>query len=144
MSNIGLYYRRAQSSVTDLSIPASQELAQLYNYQFVDGVLTINRMPITIAPRDTTLTYGQAMKGRDMKFNYTFDASAVPVNEQSAFLDSIKTTHLATMSNAVLLINTRQAVNGQNLTEADFNMSFMASGNASVNTQGRLLIHARL
>ena len=50
LSNIGLYYRRASSAVTNLSIPKSLALSLLYNYQFVDGVLTIKRMPITKHP----------------------------------------------------------------------------------------------
>jgi len=91
------------------------DLSAFYNYQFVDGVLTINRMPITITPRDTTLTYGQTINGKAMKFNYSYDASNINVSERAAFLDSLKANHQDVISSSVILIDAKQAVNGQNI-----------------------------
>ncbi len=73
-SNRGLYYRRGHSAVTDLNNPQSLALSELYNYQFVDGVLTINRMPLTVTPKDTTLVFGAAIKGKEIQFDYVYDA----------------------------------------------------------------------
>jgi hypothetical protein len=72
-SDIGLYFRRGHSAVTDLSNPQSLALSAIFNYQFVDGVLTIERMPIMVTPNDMTLVYGDAINGKDIQFTYVYD-----------------------------------------------------------------------
>ena len=37
-----------------------------YNYTFNDGLLSINKLPLIITPKDTTLNYGEKLGS----FNY--------------------------------------------------------------------------
>ena len=119
-SDIGLYYRRGASAVTDLSNPLSLTLSELYNYQFIDGVLTIDRMPIMVTPQDVTLVYGQSINGKQMQFNYAYDASNIDPLDQVNFLDSLETEHQSTMSSSVVLVDGKQAVNGVTLTAVSY------------------------
>lgn len=134
-SNVGLYFRRASSSVTDLSLPASQELANKFNYQFIDGLLTITRMPLTVKPKDTTLVYGASINGNAIQFDYQFPDENIDPSEQSLFLDSLIAAHQSTMSRSVILVDGKQEVDGRVLTEADLlNLSFFTSGRVAANT----------
>lgn len=134
-SNVGLYFRRATSSVTNLSLPESQELANKFNYQFIDGLLTITRMPLTVKPKDTTLVYGAAINGKAIQFDYQFPDENIDPSEQPQFLDSLIATHQSTMSRSVILVDGQKEVDGRVLSETDLlNLSFFTSGRVAANT----------
>ena len=56
-SNVGIFFiRPTPHTLLDPTNPTDAGLLELYNYVMNDGLLVINKMPLVITPRDTTLT----------------------------------------------------------------------------------------
>lgn len=74
--------------------PVPIEKAKLYDYQFVNGFLTINRLKVKITPEDQTITYGQ--EPQKVTFRYE-SADGVPLLNDPItgknVLDDVKTEH---------------------------------------------------
>ncbi|MEO6490539.1 MAG: MBG domain-containing protein [Ferruginibacter sp.] len=111
-SNVGIYFIRP-SRVFDPNNAADALLLTKYNYSFIDGALTITKLPVTILPRDTTIVYGQ--KITDFNFNYSYDP-AVTITDPATLLNNIKTQHETQLvDDAIGLVNSQAVtiVNGQ-------------------------------
>src|SRR5215213_2609581 len=116
MSEVGQYF--IHPSKTFDSTGASAPYLAFYNYTFVDGTLTVQKMPLTITPVNKTVTYGNTLGVID--YNYQF--TNTNIDNISAFTDSIEKYHKAyTPDNALAVINgfTSPLANGTTLTTAD-------------------------
>jgi hypothetical protein len=116
MSEVGQYF--IHPSKTFDSTGASAPYLAFYNYTFVDGTLTVQKMPLTITPLDKTVTYGNTLGVID--YNYQF--TNTNIDNASAYLDSIKKYHKAyTPDNALAVINgfISPLANGTTLSTAD-------------------------
>lgn len=96
--------------------PTDIGLKELYNYSFVNGTLTIEKLPITVTARDTTVTYLQKIP--DIQFNYALtnaaDGSTIPdVND---VLNSVQTTHQSQLAKDASGKDVLGLVNGQAVT----------------------------
>lgn len=131
-SNVGNYFIKASSAVTDLSHPRSLLLAETYNYSFVNGILSVNKMPVHIRPADTTLIYGDKIGN----FQYAFDYidSLIPDADKAAFLNNLRSEYVKDIAPAVALVDSRVTVDGRSLTDADLaGLSFLVSWKALIN-----------
>lgn len=114
-SNVGTY-SIVPNRVFSETDPADIGLNELYNYSFVNGTLTIEKLPVTVTARDTTVTYLQKIP--DIQFNYTLtnaaDGATIPnVNE---VLTSVQTTHQSQLAKDASGKDVLGLVNGQAVT----------------------------
>ncbi len=112
MSDVGLYVIHPVR-VFDSSATADASLLALYQYVFTDGILSVQQLPVTVKPKDTTLVYGQ--KVGNIQFDYSFDP-AITIDNPANLLNVISSSHQSLMANNVIgLINGKAVaiVNGQ-------------------------------
>ena len=137
-SNIGLYLIRPSIDPLNPLDPADLTLLEQFDYVFNDAILVVNKMPIAINPRDTTLSYGDKIK--QIHFNYFYDDQNIEISERSAFLSSIKAIHNFTMDTAVGFIDENKIVNGRVIESSDLDgIGFLSSGRSITN--GRIVIN---
>ena len=96
--NVGLY-RIMASRTFDPSNTTDAALLEKYNYDSLPGVLTIEKLPVTVTPRDTTLVYGQAVG--NIHFNYQVDPSITLANPSST-QSYIQLSHQSQLANDVI------------------------------------------
>ncbi len=127
-SNVGIFFiRPTPHTLLDPTNPTDAGLLELYNYIMNDGLLVINKMPLVITPRDTTLTYGQ--KVGNFTFNYSYADSNIAPSDKMNFLSEIDSIHHSNyIDTAFALVNTKTVLRGETLTDDDLNLlSMMAS-----------------
>lgn len=83
-SNTGIYFIRPSADSADIGM----DKFELYNYEFVDGLLTINKMPLKITPKHLTLTYGDKIE--NVAFDYDYDSTQISEEDRSGFLSSLE------------------------------------------------------
>jgi len=142
MSEVGQYF--IHPSKTFDSTGASAPYLALYNYTFVDGTLTVQKMPLTITPVNKTVTYGNTLGVID--YNYQF--TNTNIDNVSAYMDSIEKYHKAyTPDNALAVINgfTSPLANGSTLTTTDINgLNTMVSFQALKNSRRFQVVNNQL
>jgi hypothetical protein len=126
-----------------LTLPADQSLLNTYNYEFVNGILSIQKMPLTITPDNKTIKYGEY--AGDVTFNYQFNQHNMSAAQISNMLDSIKTGHKKILSdNALAVFNGFNTAN-PSVSAADLaNVSIMTSFQAAKNARRFMLNDGRL
>lgn len=124
-------YRIRPVRIFSNSLPADIGLLEVNEYSFVDGVLDVLPLPITVSPRDTTVVYGE--KITDFNFNYQPDTAVVLVGSALLF-DTLQQQHKSLIIKDALLLTSRVMVNGKILDEATFNnLAMLASSRVMVN-----------
>jgi hypothetical protein len=111
-SDVGNYLLRAIRTFST-SDPVDIGLLEQYNYVFRDSVIRVDKLPITVTPRDTSLMYGEAIG--NIRFNYTYDQS-LNIANPGALFNSIRSSHENLLANDVVGLINGQAVtiiNGQ-------------------------------
>ena len=140
-SNTGIYAIKPAMRVLDMNDPFDAGLPELYDYTFVNGLLTINKLPVTITSRDTTLEYGD--KITDLHFNYNYDDTNIDDADKAAFFANLKTAHTQKVSNAVALVDDQTVIDGRTLQTSDLtDLSFLVSVRAAVNTRAAVNVRA--
>jgi hypothetical protein len=131
-SNVGNYFIKASSGVTDLSNPKSLELSKSYTYSFVNGVLSIEKMPVAIKPIDTSILYGNKIGA--FSYDFQYEDSAIDPAGRAAFLAALNAEYIKDIAPAVALVDSRVTVGSRSLTSADLeNLSFLASTRSLTN-----------
>lgn len=125
--NVGTY--AITPSFNLLNLPG-EEFFFKYNYQFLNGNLSIAKMPLNVTPNPITVIEGQPLG--NVTFNYVFDHTNVP-NAQ-AIIDDLKTTHQAFLPNNALAVIKDFATSGVNISALG-NMNAMASFRAINNSR---------
>lgn len=142
LSNVGLYFIRPTKVFDSTGVDAP--FLKKYNYLFTDGVLAVQKMPLTITAANQTIVYGTAP---NITFNYQFNEANIA--DKTQFLNTIKLIHQSGVPfNALAVIKDFGALqaNGTTLSASDLaGMSMMASFQALNNarrfdvSQGRLV-----
>ncbi len=140
-SNTGNYFIRPAMRVLNNTDSLDIGLEELYNYTFTDGLLSIQKMPLEITAKDTSLTYGDKIDHLD--FKYVYPEENILLSERIDFLNLIKSEHAGNIAADVFaLVDSRAIVNGRSLTNEDLiNMSALASARSIVNA--RAIINSR-
>ncbi|HEX6170691.1 MAG TPA: S8 family serine peptidase [Chitinophagaceae bacterium] len=125
--NVGTY--TITPSFNPLNLP-DEEFFFKYNYRFVNGNLSIAKMPLTVTPDPITVIAGQALG--NVTFNYAFDHTNVP-NAQG-IIDDLRAAHQAFLPNNALAVVKDFATSGLT-TSALGNMNTMASFRAIRNSR---------
>lgn len=73
--------------------------AKLYNYVFLDGGLTIEKLKVTIKPKDQTINYGNEIQ--QVQFEYTTPGTSTV---DQGVIDSIKAEHNRYIANGYALV----------------------------------------
>lgn len=138
MSNVGIYLIRAVQRSLDPSNAFDAGLLDLYDWEFIDGQLSIEKMPLTISVKDTSLEYGQLIS--DFAFNYVYPDSLVDASDSLALYDSIFVNHVSNIANAVILVNAEARgeylASSRVLVNADVEkQTYMASSRVLVNAR---------
>ncbi len=110
-SNIGTYII-TPSRVFNPADPIDIGYRELYNYTFVNGSVTIEKLPVTVKANDVTAVYGEKIP--DIEFTYQFDETGLP--NPAAFLNSLQTTHLSQIAKDGSGSDILGLVNGQAVT----------------------------
>ncbi len=140
LSNTGIYFIRPAIPPFDPNDSADVGFSEEYNYTFNDGLLTINKLPLTITPTDTTLTYGQKIGSFNYKFAYP--DSLFNDSDKAVFSDSLTRGYDSSISSQIAMADARVLVNGRPLVNSDLeNLGFIASARALVNA--RPLVNSR-
>lgn len=134
MSNVGIYLIRAEMPPLDLSDPFDLGLTEIFNYEFIDGGLVVDQMPLLITVNDTTIKYGEPIG--DFQFFYSFPDSLIDPVELNNVTNSIVNNHQNNLSNAFALTSRESSATGRALVNADLlRLSFAATGRALVNAR---------
>ena len=110
-SNIGTYII-TPSRVFNPADPIDIGYKELYNYAFVNGTVTIEKLPVTVKANDVTAVYGEKIP--DVEFTYQFDETGIP--NPAAFLSNLQTTHLSQIAKDGSGNDILGLVNGQAVT----------------------------
>ena len=105
-SNIASYFIHPYN-ILDPHDPTDSLLLDTYSYEFIDGLLTVTKLPIKITPRDTSLVYGQQIHG--IHFNYTIDSSLSIENEDS-LISTIELSHTSAILDSIYVLANRGAI----------------------------------
>ncbi|MGN6399881.1 MAG: MBG domain-containing protein [Flavisolibacter sp.] len=118
LSSIGSQYFIKPVRIFDLTNSTDIALLERFTYDTVPGILTIQKLPITVKPNDKTVTYGQPIGAID--FNYNIDPTAnLSATDRTNLLNYISTSHQEFLANNYLgLINSMPVTisNGQFVT----------------------------
>lgn len=139
-SNTGIYYIRPAIKPFDPLDSADVVHKEMYNYSFNDGLLSVQKMPLTVTPLDTTLIYGDKIGN----FNYQFDYpdSLISELDKTGFYNNLEADYRQDLAEAVAIADGKALVNGRALVNADLeNLSFLVSAKALVNA--RPLVNAK-
>jgi len=133
--------------------PLDTALLYTYNFEFSNGLLTIEKLDVTIIPKDTIITYGDTLTGLDYYYIYNNDTInpgnnfviSDPVNE--AVLNAMRQSHATALVNAVATARATALVNGQPnpLLDSAYlaNTSFFIS-NAAATQRATALVNGTL
>jgi Subtilase family/MBG domain (YGX type)/Secretion system C-terminal sorting domain len=134
LSNTGIYIIVPSIDPLDPTDSIDVALLENFTYEFNQGLISINKLPLTITPNDTTLVYGESIGG--ITFTYDYDQSNVAPGDQAALLNSIESEHQANLASEIALIDANTIVNGRTLMPSDIqNLGFLVSGRALVNAR---------
>jgi hypothetical protein len=138
MSNVGIYLIRATQRTLDPSNPFDAGLLDLYTWRFTDAQLTVEKMPLTVSVKDTSLPYGILIS--DFNYQYDYPDSLINPSDSLAVYDSIFITHTSNIANAVVLVNAKAKgdylASGRAIVNADIEKrTYLASGRAIVNAR---------
>ncbi len=131
-SNVANYYIRIANPLNP-AIPADSTLLTKYSYEFVDGILTVDKLPLVITPRDTTLTYGQRIHG--IHYKYLVGPSANLQNPDS-LLSSINLTYTSSVIDSILALVNGSGATSRALVNSDLtNLSIMISSGSGATSR---------
>jgi hypothetical protein len=126
-----------------LTLPTDQGLLNAYDYEFVNSVFSVQKMPLTITPNNTTIKYGDYPG--NITFNYQFNQANMSAAQINSMLDLIKAGHNKTLAdNALAVFNGFNTAN-PSLSQADLlNMSITTSFQAAKNARRFILSDGHL
>jgi hypothetical protein len=111
-ANVGAYFiRPALHRPLNNTDPVDLGLKESYNFIMNDGILSVEKMPLLITPRDTTLVYGD--KIGQFAFNYSYPDSNIATLDKARFLDSIETIHHSDLIDTVIGLVNGLAITGR-------------------------------
>lgn len=113
LSNVGLYAIRPQLPTFN----SNDGFTELFDYQTVDAILDITRMPLTITPADTILLETQGIG--DFRYIYQLNDSLInPVN-RALILNAIENDYESSLSEEKGYIDNTRTARGRALVNAD-------------------------
>ncbi len=80
LSNIGNQYFIKPVRTFDLTNATDVGLLEIYTYDTIPGILTIEKLPVKVVPNDQTITYGQDLA--PITFRYEIDPAIAAANPQ--------------------------------------------------------------
>lgn len=140
-------------STVAASDPVDTALLYNFDFDFINGLLTIEKMDLTIIPKDTTIVYGDTLLEFDYYYVYNNDTIdpgnnvviSEPVN--NAILNELRQSHATALVNAVATVRATALVNGEGEPLLDSatlaNTSFFIS-NAVVSQRATALVNGTL
>ncbi|HEX2847033.1 MAG TPA: S8 family serine peptidase [Chitinophagaceae bacterium] len=141
-SDVGQYFIRPAKTFDSTGVDAPY--LALYDYTFTDGILTVQKMPLTITPADKTIIYGNSPG--IISNNYLFPTANI--DNVAAFTDSINKYYKTfTPDNVLAVVNgfASPLANGSTLTTSDINgLNLMTSFNAVRNSRKFQVINNQL
>jgi hypothetical protein len=132
LSNVNNYVITPLIDPLDPTKPEDLALLERNVYEFRIGTLSITKLPLKITPKETIITYGDAIGN----FKYTYDYDDRNILNKISFSNALSNTYQENLANAVAFVNAKAVVNGRTLTDADLiNLSFLVSARALTNSR---------
>ncbi|HSB92146.1 MAG TPA: S8 family serine peptidase [Flavitalea sp.] len=134
-----LYYETTATSLSDVGVyiikPVIVLLDSAYNelftYQKNTNQLFNEKLPLTITPMDTAITYGDPVPKFRYKYDYP-DALISPA-DKAAFLNNLNQDYTTPISSGFVFVDGKVFVRGRQLTDQDLtNLAFLVSGKVFV------------
>jgi hypothetical protein len=128
-SNVGTYLIRVFRNFTPGN-SADSALLRRFSYKFIDGTLSIAKLPVKVVPDDITFAYGEAVPNITYKY---YDENGVLITNP-VLLHLLDSSHHESLPDNVLGVVSGYATSG--LTDADLeNMSGMSTFQAIINSR---------
>ena len=86
--------------------PTDPTLLQKYTYEFIEGTLTVQKLPVTITVQNMSVEFGTKIP--NPTFTYQFDGTNIP--DPAAFLSTLKSAHQSQVVKDVLGLVNAEAV----------------------------------
>ena len=86
--------------------PDDTTLYQKYTYEFIEGTLTVQKLPVTITVQNMSVEFGTKIP--NPTFTYQFDGANIP--DAAAFLSTLKSAHQSQVVKDVLGLVNAEAV----------------------------------
>ncbi len=126
-SNIASYFIHPYN-ILDPHDPVDSLLLDTYTYEFIDGLLTVIKLPIKITPRDTSLVYGQQI--HRIGFNYKIDSTATIQNEDS-LISTIQLSHTSAILDSIFVLANGKGATSRPLVNSDLDSLGILISNGS-------------
>ena len=133
--------------------PLDTALLNAFNFDILNGLLTIEKLDLMIIPKDTTIVYGDSITGFDFHYVYNNDTinpgNNVVISDtvNSAILNAMRKGHATALVNKVGVVRATALVNelGEPLLDSTAlaNSSFFIS-NAVLRKQATALVNGSL
>lgn len=102
-SNVGTYFIQPYVAIIDSSFQAQ------FEYTFNNGILFVEKLPLTIKPNNKCVQFGDQINGQDFTFQYTYSCANISSAAQAAILDTLHQTYELNLIKEVALIDDREA-----------------------------------
>ncbi|MBK7761759.1 MAG: S8 family serine peptidase [Bacteroidetes bacterium] len=102
-SNVGTYFIQPLVDVNDSSLQVQ------FEYTFNNGILFVEKLPLTIKPNNKIVQFGDQINGEDFTFQYIYNSANIPSTVQAAFIDTFQQTYEGNLLKEVALIDDREA-----------------------------------
>ena len=86
--------------------PTDPTLLQKYTYEFIEGTLTVQKLPVTITVQNMSVEFGTKIP--NPTFTYQFDGTNIP--DAAAFLSTLQSSHQGQLVKDVLGLVNAEAV----------------------------------
>ncbi len=106
-----------------------------YHYKFVPGIVTINKMPLTVTPNNQTINYGEIPA--NITFAYGYDHSKIPNSTSfDSLIKAYQESYLPGNALAVVKDFSKKQSDGSTLSSGDLtNLNLIASFKAVNNSR---------
>jgi hypothetical protein len=126
-SNVGLYQVTPYMYALNPGVAEELYLIDHFNYIFEDGLLTIQKMPIVITPRDTTVTYGSPVFGLELNFDYNYNDANIADSVKFDFLQEVRGIHYSFKTDEIAYADGMADSNGRFIMTSDLYCCVMGS-----------------
>lgn len=101
LSDVGFEFIRANVEAQNFD----STLLDFYKYEFIQGSMKIEKLPITIIPNDLTKIYGEKIDG--ITYHYNFDSTEMDLGNIQTMLDSLEKNYKSTFAgeDSIALVN---------------------------------------
>jgi hypothetical protein len=133
--------------------PLDTALLAAFDFDIINGIMSIEKLDLLIVPRDTTIVFGDTLTGFDFDYIYNNDTinpgNSIVISDSvnSAILNAVRQAHATALVNAVATVRATALVNASGeplLDSTDLANSSFFITNAVYQKQATALVNGTL